>query len=226
MYVDNDRYLSPFELTTNVLFILGAGKSSDISYYLNSHHIDFHVWSLYERARPCCVTALSSTGVAKSQYNIDTEDVITLSVQWMNLQSKTTGTAVYTSSWISAKSDTHTQQKFFYVGHHGEINIDQAHRGYTLASDSTGYASINPLYMKLVPTDGNHGKFYRSLMIYSLLSRLFLWSTWLWLSKFWSFHWCCRWFERATNRYEILRSNLGNHWHNPPRNSCFRSRSH
>ncbi|CAF3901522.1 unnamed protein product, partial [Adineta steineri] len=41
-----------------------------------------------------------------------------------------------------------------YVGHHGEINIDQAHRGYTLASDTNGYLSINPLYMKLVPTDG------------------------------------------------------------------------
>jgi D-galacturonate reductase len=97
---------------------------------------------------------MGSTGVAKSQYDIDTEDVITLSVQWINLKSKTIGTAIYTSSWISAKSDTHTQQKFFYVGHHGEINIDQAHRGYTLASDTNGYASINPLYIKLVPTDG------------------------------------------------------------------------
>jgi len=97
---------------------------------------------------------MGSTGVAKSQYNIDTEDIITLSVQWVNLESKTIGTAIYTSSWISAKSDTHTQQKFFYVGHHGEINIDQAHRGYTVASDTNGYLSINPLYMKLVPTDG------------------------------------------------------------------------
>ena len=97
---------------------------------------------------------MGSVGVAKSQYNLDTEDVITLSVQWMNIESKNIGTAVYTSSWISAKSDTHTQQKFFYTGHHGEINIDQAHRGYTLASDTNGYMSINPLYMKLVPTDG------------------------------------------------------------------------
>jgi D-galacturonate reductase len=84
----------------------GAGKSSDISYYLNSHHIDFHVWSLYGRARPLRVTAMGSTGVAKSQYNIDTEDIITLSVQWINLESKTIGSAVYTSSWISPKTDT------------------------------------------------------------------------------------------------------------------------
>ena len=97
---------------------------------------------------------MGSTGVAKSQYNIDTEDIITLSVQWINLESKNIGTAIYTSSWISAKSDTHTQQKFYYVGHAGEINIDQARRGYTVASDANGYLSINPLYMKLVPTDG------------------------------------------------------------------------
>ncbi|UJR37077.1 hypothetical protein I4U23_029781 [Adineta vaga] len=140
-----------FQLDT---FRSWAGISSDISYYLNSHHIDFHMWSLYSRARPMRVTAMGSTGVAKSQFNIDTEDIITLTVQWINLSSQTIGTAVYTSSWISAKSDTHTQQKFFYVGHHGEVNIDQAHRGYTLASDTNGYLSINPLYMKLVPTDG------------------------------------------------------------------------
>ena len=29
-----------------------AGKSSDISYYLNSHFIDFHCWSLRGRSRP------------------------------------------------------------------------------------------------------------------------------------------------------------------------------
>ena len=29
-----------------------AGKSSDISYYLNSHHVDFHEWAMAGRARP------------------------------------------------------------------------------------------------------------------------------------------------------------------------------
>lgn len=76
-------------------------------------------------------------------------------MQWLNIESKTIGTAIYTSSWISPKTDTHTQQKFFYVGHNGEINIDQAHRGYSFASDTSGLLSINPLYMKLVPTDGS-----------------------------------------------------------------------
>ena len=32
-----------------------AGKSSDISYYLNSHHVDFLVWAQHKRARPVWV---------------------------------------------------------------------------------------------------------------------------------------------------------------------------
>ncbi len=33
-----------------------AGKSSDISYYLNSHHIDIHNWSIQHMARPVKVS--------------------------------------------------------------------------------------------------------------------------------------------------------------------------
>jgi D-galacturonate reductase len=36
----------------------------------------------------------------------------------------------------------------------GEINIDQAHRGYNMSSDGVGYRSVNPLFMKYTPTDG------------------------------------------------------------------------
>ncbi|CAF0754461.1 unnamed protein product [Didymodactylos carnosus] len=140
-----------FQLDT---FRAWAGKSSDISYYLNSHHIDFHVWALYGRSKPVKVVAMSSVGLASKEFNIQTEDTITLTVQWLNIQTKTQGTAIYTSSWISPKTDTHTQQKFHYMGHKGEIHIDQAHRGYTMGSDDEGYKSINPLYMKFIPTDG------------------------------------------------------------------------
>ena len=61
-----------------------AGKSSDISYYLNSHHVDFHEWANHGIARPVSVVATGSTGIAKSKYDIDTEDTITLTVQWQN----------------------------------------------------------------------------------------------------------------------------------------------
>jgi D-galacturonate reductase len=47
----------------------------------------------------------------------------------------------------------------------GEVNIDQAHRGYNFADDEHGYRSINPLFMKYTPTDGEfsgqHGYGYR-----------------------------------------------------------------
>lgn len=148
-----------------------AGRSSDISYYLNSHHIDYHEWCVGETSRPVRVFAAASTGVARA-LGIDAEDTITLTVQWENLSATgepkgTTGTAVYTSSWIAPKSDVHSQQRFFYMGQSGEVTVDQAHRGYNLADDSAGYRSANPLFMKYIPTNGKfsgqQGYGYRSL---------------------------------------------------------------
>ncbi|MFC7337267.1 Gfo/Idh/MocA family protein [Haloferula chungangensis] len=137
-------------------FAAWAGKASDISYYLNAHHVDFNVWAAGAFARPVGVHAMASTGVAKAQ-GIPTEDTITLSVTWENMASGNKGTAIYTSSWIAAKSDVHSQQRFFYMGHDGEVTVDQAHRGFTTATDEAGFASPNPLFMKYAP-DG-HGRF-------------------------------------------------------------------
>lgn len=140
-------------------FASWAGQSSDISYYLNSHHIDWSEWTLAGRARPVRVTATASTGLATAR-NVPTEDSITLTVQWENLRGasnsdpKSTGCAVYTSSWVAPKSDVHSQQRFFYMGSAGEITVDQAHRGCTVATDTTGFASVNPLFMKYTPTNG------------------------------------------------------------------------
>ena len=111
-------------------FAAWAGKSSDISYYLNSHHIDFHEWVVGENSRPVLVNALASFGVASKRLNNERcEDTITLTVQWENLSAggavESTGTAVYTSSWIAPKSDVHSQQRFFYMSHDGEVNVDQ-----------------------------------------------------------------------------------------------------
>ena len=68
------------------------------------------------------------------------------------------GTAVYTSSWVAPKADVHSQQRFFYMGQKGEVNVDQAHRGYTVAKDGDGFRSVNPLFMKYTPTDGETDK--------------------------------------------------------------------
>lgn len=134
-----------------------AGKASDISYYLNSHHIDFHEWCNTGIAFPTRVVGSAATGVAKSR-GIDTEDTITLTVNWTNYPiiktTPSTGVAVYTSSWVAPKADVHSQQRFFYMGHGGEVRVDQAHRGYTVSTDSAGFASCNPLFMKYTPTNG------------------------------------------------------------------------
>ncbi|MFT6180742.1 MAG: D-galacturonate reductase [Akkermansiaceae bacterium] len=131
-----------------------AGKSSDISYYLNAHHIDFHCWTLDGLARPLSVIASASTGVAQN-LGLPTEDSITLMVDWEN-NSGTKATAIYTSAWIAAKAEVHSQQRFFALHHKGEVRVDQAHRGYEFASNTTGYQSPNPLFFRYTPdANGN-----------------------------------------------------------------------
>jgi D-galacturonate reductase len=130
-----------------------AGISSDISYYLNAHHIDLLAWAVEDFAKPISVYACGSTGVASKLLNREVEDTITLNVQWEN-RSGSLGTSIHTASWIAPKADVHSQQRFFYMGHAGEINIDQAHRGYTLATDDNGFKSANPLFMKYTPRKG------------------------------------------------------------------------
>ena len=173
---DQIRKMGPCSLFTSYMsqpksqldtFRAWAGKSSDISYYLNAHHVDFHVWSVFPGARPRWACAMASTGVA-SQKGIETEDTITISVQWENRHDKSLATAHYTSSWIAPKSDVHSQQRFFYMGHGGELSVDQAHRGYTQALDGTGFGSRNPLFMKYEPSAdsffaGQTGYGYRSI---------------------------------------------------------------
>jgi D-galacturonate reductase len=131
-----------------------AGISSDISYYLNAHHIDLLSWALQDIAKPLSLYAVASTGVASEKLSREVEDTITLTVTWQNLKSGNIGTSIHTASWIAPPSDVHSQQRFFYMGHKGEINIDQAHRGYTMSVDKKGFASRNPLFMKYTPRDG------------------------------------------------------------------------
>ncbi len=107
----------------------------------------------------------SATGVAHAM-NIETEDTISLFVDWENIPSGHKATAIYTASWIAPKADVHSQQRFFYMGHQGEINIDQAHRGYSLATDQAGFNSPNPLFMKFTP-----------------MQRPLLWTKRLWLPQ-------------------------------------------
>ena len=126
-----------------------VGKASDISYYLNAHHIDFHVWVMEGLARPVSVVASASDGVAKGM-GMDTEDSITLMVDWEH-QSGNRGTAIYTSAWSAPKAEVHSQQRFSCLSHLGEVRVDQAHRGYEIATDAAGYSSPNPLFMRYGP---------------------------------------------------------------------------
>ncbi|EPT04246.1 NAD-binding protein [Fomitopsis schrenkii] len=138
-----------------------AGKDSDISYYLSSHHIDIHCWIMQGKAVPTRVVASAATGIATSEpYNCvpQTEDTITLLVDWVSLNSsKHRGTAVYTASWTAPlKSGVHSAQHWYYMAEKGEINVDQAHRGYDIVQDEAGKNWYNPFYMKYSPSESGH----------------------------------------------------------------------
>ncbi|KAI5122600.1 hypothetical protein M0805_004814 [Coniferiporia weirii] len=133
-----------------------AGKDSDISYYLSSHHIDICCWILQGKAVPTRVVASAATGIATgAPYNCvdNTEDTITLLVDWQSLTSQRhKGTAVYTASWTSPlKSGVHSAQHWYYMGEKGDITVDQAHRGYDITVDDTGKT-----YMKYSPSESGH----------------------------------------------------------------------
>jgi len=157
-----------FQLET---FKSWAGIDSDISYYLNSHHIDIHCWMVEGRYKPTKVTASATTGIATSMgCDPRTEDTITLLVDWENIKdSKQRGTAVYTASWAAPlKAGVHSEQRFHYMAAHGEVRVDQAHRGYSIVEDETGKADYNPFYVKYSPDeegyfDGQKGYGYVSL---------------------------------------------------------------
>ncbi|PVF97578.1 NAD(P)-binding protein [Serendipita vermifera] len=138
-----------------------AGKDSDISYYLSSHHIDICAWMLQGRAVPTRVVASAAKGIATSEpYNCveQTEDTITLLVDWQSLTSPNhKGTAVYTASWTAPiGAGIHSKQHFYYMAEKGEISIDQARRGYDVAVDGQGTAWYNPFYMKYTASESGH----------------------------------------------------------------------
>ncbi|KAI5897712.1 NAD(P)-binding protein [Schizophyllum commune H4-8] len=138
-----------------------AGKDSDISYYLSSHHIDICCWILQDLAIPTRVTASAAAGIATSApYNCvpQTEDTITLLVDWQSVKSPThRGTGVYTASWTAPlKAGVHSAQHWYYMAEKGDITVDQAHRGYDSTNDETGKAWYNPFYMKYSPSESGH----------------------------------------------------------------------
>ena len=122
-------------------FSAWAGHSSDISYYLNSHHIDI-CESMVPDWRPVRVTASGSVGTAEDWGCVEgTEDTITLLTEWVEkgVDGKRMATAVFTASWTAPlKAGVHSQQRFHYLAGNGVIMVDQAKRGYEVVEDDMG----------------------------------------------------------------------------------------
>lgn len=123
-----------------------AGKDSDISYYLNSHHIDINE-SMVPDFKPISVTASASTGTATDLGCVpETEDTITLLVDWIKKDgSGRRATGVYTASWTAPqRAGVHSNQYFHYMASKGECRVNQAKRGYDVTEDESGLTWYNP----------------------------------------------------------------------------------
>jgi D-galacturonate reductase len=122
-------------------FAAWAGVDSDISYYLNSHHVDVNA-SMVPDFVPVKVTASASTGIAR-ELGVAAEDTITLMVNWVCGSKSATG--VYSASWTAPQTaGVHSNQYFHYVGSKGEVRINQGKRGYDVAGDDGGVVWYNP----------------------------------------------------------------------------------
>ncbi|RDA94205.1 hypothetical protein CP533_0629 [Ophiocordyceps camponoti-saundersi (nom. inval.)] len=148
-----------------------AGSQSDISYYLNSHHVDVCDSMVRPMGyRPVLVSASSAAGVATGSKGCvpGTEDVITLSVTWAR-RSKTDeskmetaqnrAVGIFTASWTAPeRAGVHTSQYFHYLASRGEIRVDQSRRGYDVVDDEGAAQTTwpNPFYMRYAPGDDGH----------------------------------------------------------------------
>ncbi|QUC22641.1 uncharacterized protein UV8b_06882 [Ustilaginoidea virens] len=145
-----------------------AGRDSDISYYLNSHHVDVCDSMVGPLGYvPVKVAAAASTGVATGLgCAAGTEDTISLVVTWAQRRGAGAGAGagvgvgvgVFTSSWTAPqRAGVHTSQHFHYLAAGGEVRVDQARRGYDVADDAAGQVQwLNPFYMRYAPDeDGN-----------------------------------------------------------------------
>lgn len=91
-----------------------AGTESDISYYLNSHHVDV-CESMVPGYRPVKVTASGSRGTAEDMGCVSgTEDTVSLLVEWVKRDEPgRMATGVYTASWTAPqKAGVHSNQYF------------------------------------------------------------------------------------------------------------------
>ncbi|KAK3378230.1 hypothetical protein B0H63DRAFT_241389 [Podospora didyma] len=138
-----------------------AGVDSDISYYLNSHHVDVCDSMVSQLGYvPVKVSASASKGHAVALgCDKSTEDTISLLVHWEKADDPSKhATGVYTASWTAPqRAGVHSNQYFHYLASGGELRIDQAKRGYEVSEDSAEQLMwYNPFYMRYAPDeDGN-----------------------------------------------------------------------
>lgn len=134
--------------------------STDINFYLNSHHVDFHCLVMKRLGYvPISVSAVGSNGILNKNDFIKSNhpsihDSITLLVTFKRKKNsgliEETCAAVYSAAWSSPDaSPVYSAQEWHALANGVEIRVNQGRRGYEIANDKTdSFSFVNPLFFR------------------------------------------------------------------------------
>ena len=148
----------------DMLKIFGGWISNEnnVNHYLNSHYI--HLIGFITKATPLNVRATYQFGIAKTEFNIDTPDLIETQIVW-NEKNGNRFTSYHIAGWADpSETAAMTYQEVHIIGTKGHIESDQRHRGLETTLSQTGQQIVNPYFFYLnkgvdgkLDLDGKYG---------------------------------------------------------------------
>ena len=130
----------------------GNGNILNINHYLGAHYI--HLVSFMTGGTPKTVRATMQFGVAKTEFNIDTPDIIQTNVEW-ELPDGCCFVSYHISGWSDpCETAAMTFQQFHMLTENGHIFSDQRDRGLSQFLCGEGLATPNPYFFPLFKGHG------------------------------------------------------------------------
>ena len=130
------------------------GGENNVNHYLGSHYI--HLVGFITKATPINVRATCQFGIAKKDYNIDTQDLIETQIVWKT-KNGTEFTSYHIAGWADpSETAGMTYQEVCIIGTKGYVESDQRYRGFKTTLCQKGQNIINPYFFYLNKgLDGN-----------------------------------------------------------------------
>jgi len=133
----------------DMLIIFGGwiGNENNVNHYLNSHYI--HLIGFITKATPLNVRATYQFGIAKTEFNIDTPDLIETQIVWKG-NNGTKFTSYHLAGWVDpSETAAMTYQEVHIIGTKGHIDSDQRYRGFETTLYQIGQKIVNPYFFYL-----------------------------------------------------------------------------